>query len=164
MSIALLIVDVQKDFYNRYKDSIDPTIEYINESAELFRQAGHPVIFIQDVDGGSGPGSKGYELIDELVQESGDYYISKEKSNAFYETKLDELLKSKDIKFVVIAGFAAEYCVLFTLNGAMEREYGASLLQHGVSGVDIEMVKQTHLIRPTVSLETIYYILKGKDE
>ncbi len=166
MSIALLVVDVQKQFYqdNKLKTTIEPTIEYINETTELFREAGHPVVFIQDVSAGDGPGSAGYEVIDELVQKESDYYVSKVQNNSFYETDLDEYLKSKGIKFVVVSGFAAEYCVLFTLNGAEERGYGASLLQHGVAGIDLKQVKQTHLIRATISLEAIYYMLKGKDE
>lgn len=164
MSIALLIIDVQKEFYKVSKDTIDPTIEYINYTSDLFRQAGQPVVFVQDMEGGSGPGSEGFEVIDDLVQAETDYYVTKEKNNAFFETKLHDLLQSKGIKFVVIAGYAAEYCVLFTLNGALERDYGASLLQHGVSGLDPVQIRQTHLIRPTISLEAVYYILKGKDQ
>lgn len=85
MSIAFLVVDMQKAFYDieTYRCHIQPTIEYINETAALFRKTGHPVVIIQDEEAGEGPGSKGYELIDELSIESYDVKISKLYSNAF---------------------------------------------------------------------------------
>lgn len=167
MSMALLVVDVQKEFFNndKYRPIIEPTLEYINEAADFFRQAGHPVVFIQDEEAGEGPGSEGYELVDELIIKEGDHRLSKVYSNSFMKTGLYDLLKSRGIKFVVVAGFAAEYCVLFTLNGALERDFEASLLQHGVSGETLDRVNDTYLVRPTISLNAIYYICKehGKD-
>lgn len=161
MSIAFLVIDMQKEFYEleHCKETMTSTIDYINETAELFRKTGNPVVIIQDEEAGEGPGSKGYEFIDDIKIEPTDIKISKIFSNAFWKTDLEKILKEKGVKFVVISGFAAEYCVLFTLNGAEERGFGASLLQHGVAGLSKAHVDETHLIRATVSLETIFYML-----
>lgn len=69
------------------------------------------------------------------------------------------MLRERGVEFVIVSGFAAEYCVLFTLNGAEERGFGASLLQHGISGLTKQHIDSTYILRPTVSLETIFYML-----
>lgn len=163
MKIALLIIDMQQEFIEteKLRDSLNDALEYINECSILFRKNNLPVIIIQDTEAGEGPNSQGFENINELIVDNHDKVIHKKFSNAFWQTELDNQLKALEVEFVVVSGFAAEYCVLFTLNGAFERGYGASLLQHGIAGVDSEMVQQTQLIRPTISLEALEFMLKS---
>lgn len=162
MSIALLIIDMQKEFnaIEPCKKSIKEALEYINEVSDMFRKANKPVIIIQDEEADDGPGSEGFELMDDLVTHPSDHNITKVYSNAFWKTNLTNLLESLDVEFVVVSGFAAEHCVLFSLNGALERGFGASLLQNGIAGFDEEIVKQTQLCRPIISLEALNYILE----
>ncbi|WP_170311505.1 cysteine hydrolase family protein [Vallitalea okinawensis] len=162
MSIALLIIDMQKEFktIEHCKRSINEALEYINEASDMFRKAKRPVIIIQDEETDDGPGSGGFELMEELVTNLTDHYITKTYSNAFWKTDLESLLHSLDIEFVVISGFAAEHCVLFSLNGALERGFGASVLQNGIAGFNEEIIKQTQLCRPVISLESLEYMLK----
>lgn len=162
MSIALLIVDMQQAFdeIKKCHESINDALEYINEASKLFREADKPVIVIQDEEAGEGPDSEGYKLMDQLVVKDTDYRISKVYNSAFWKTGLDELLKQLEVEFLVVSGFAAEYCVLFTYNGAMERGYNASLLQHGVADYNPGQAKETQYLRPVVSIETLTYILK----
>lgn len=162
MSIALLIIDMQKEFntIEPCKKSMKKALEYINEASDMFRKANRPVIIIQDEEADKGPGSEGFEVLDDLVTHSSDHKVTKSYSNAFWKTNLMSLLQSLDVEFVIISGFAAEHCVLFSLNGALERGFGASLLQNGIAGFDEEIVKQTQLCRPIISLEALYYILE----
>lgn len=159
MNIALLIIDMQQDFYNQkpLRDSLTNALEYINVASELFRVAGKPVIVIQDEEAGEGPGSKGFENISDLILKDSDHFIQKFHSNAFWETDLEELLKSLDVQFLIVSGFAAEHCVLFTYNGAIERSFGASLLQHGVAGLEKKNVKSIQLLRSVISLDALDY-------
>lgn len=161
MSIAFLIIDMQKAFVDNPKScgSIQDALEYINETSKLFREAKMPVILIQDEEAGEGPESEGYALMDQLLVEESDYRISKFHSNAFWDTGLEALLKKLEVEFLVISGFAAEYCVLFTYNGAVERNYNVSILQHGIGGFDPMQIKETHHIRPSISYEAVQYIL-----
>jgi len=164
MSIALLIIDMQKEFIQdeKFKQSVVDSLEYINETADIFRKAGKPVIIIQDEEAGEGPDSIPYEVMDEIVTNEEDYYISKMYSNSFWKTGLEELLKELKVEFLVISGFAAEHCVLFTYNGALERGYGASMLQHGIAGLDPKRVQDTQLVRAVVSIEALYFFLNKK--
>jgi len=156
LNIALLIIDMQEAFYceKQYKEMMKNATDYINEASAFFREAKCPVVIVQDEEA-----TEGFDTIKEINVEASDIVISKQFSNAFWKTDLENILKSRGVEFVVISGFAAEYCVLFSLNGAEERGFGASLLQHGVAGLTREGVEKTHLIRPTISLETLYFML-----
>jgi len=124
MNSALLIIDMQKGFLDNQicYPSINSTLEYINAAVELFNETRKPIFTIQDEDAKEEPGPKSYELIDSLKKEMINHHkISKIYSNAFWETSLEKDLKSQNINFLVLAGFAAEGCVNYTYNGARER-------------------------------------------
>ena len=61
---------------------------------------------------------------------------------------------------VIVSGLAAEHCVLFTYNGALERGYDASILQHEIAGFDKIQVKETQYLRSTTSNESLNYFIK----
>ncbi|MBW6410120.1 cysteine hydrolase family protein [Clostridium weizhouense] len=162
MKLAFLIIDMQKgcrDFCKCQRE-FDETVEYINEAASIFREKGYPVVRVSDIEVDGGPGSENFEFVDSIVTDENDIIIYKEYNNAFFNTKLHDKLQELGVEFVVISGFAAEYCLLFSYNGAKEMGYGVSLLQNGVAGIDYEEVKKMQLIRPVVSLEALEYLLK----
>jgi len=50
MKPALLVIDLQKEFFNIsqiYSDSLNSAIEYINEAIAIFRKKGFPIVAIQ---------------------------------------------------------------------------------------------------------------------
>lgn len=162
MSIALLIIDMQKGCKNstKAKDIFESAVMYINETSRLFRENGKDVIIVQDMEVGEGPGSEEFEVVDEINVAESDYVIHKKYCSAFWKTELDDYLKKRDIDFLVLCGFAAEYCVLFTFNGAIERDYNAVLLQKGIAGYDPHAVKSMQLLRPIISYEALEYLVK----
>ncbi|MFO7539566.1 MAG: isochorismatase family protein, partial [Chloroflexota bacterium] len=56
--------------------------------------------------------------------------------NAFWETELDALLQSDGVDFVVVSGYVAEFCVLSTGRGALERGYRSAILADGIAGMN----------------------------
>jgi len=58
-----------------------------------------------------------------LVPQEDDYFVLKPKHSGFFSTSLDVLLASLGVRKLVITGFAADICVLFTANDAYMREY-----------------------------------------
>ncbi len=161
MSIALLIIDLQKAYFEDGKraDELNDALEYINETAKLFRQAGSPVVVISHTDESNRIDSPGYELVDALDVHDSDYRVSKTFSNAFWKTELEVLLNDMEIEFVVCCGYAAAHCVLFTLNGADERGFSAALLQNGVVGYKKGQAKQEQQTREVISYNALKYIL-----
>ena len=162
MNIAMLIIDMQKGCMEMgdSRETMLLATEYINEVSSYFRKAGKPVIVIQDREVDGGPGNEGYEVIDQVVVEETDIMLSKIHSNSFHETQLESILHDLGVEFLVITGYAAEYCVLFTYNGARERGFGASLLQHGLAGLSKARVEDTQLIRSVISYEALEFFLK----
>ena len=162
MKCAFLIIDMQKGCreFCKCQKEFDGTVEYINEAARIFREKDLPVVKVLDIGVGKGPGSSEFEFVDSIITHDNDIVIYKEYNNAFFKTKLNEKLQELGVEFVVISGFAAEYCVLFSYNGAKEMGYGVSLLQNGIAGVEYEEAKKMQLLRPVISLEALEYFLK----
>ena len=58
-----------------------------------------------------------------LIPSEDDYFVLKPKHSGFYSTSLDVLLSYLGARKLVIVGFAADICVLFTANDAYMRDY-----------------------------------------
>ncbi len=67
-------------------------------------------------------GTTGAEVVDELKPAPGDYIIHKRRSNAFYNTDLELMLRSRGIETVIITGVVTNGCVGNTVRGARERD------------------------------------------
>ncbi len=160
IKVALLIIDMQKNCKQATacKVSFEKSVEYINEISQYFRKKEYPVVIIQDVEAG-GPESDGFHCVDELKVSDNDIFIKKNYSNAFWKTELDAVLKRLGVDCLIISGFAAEQCVLFTYNGAIERGYQAFLLQNGIAGFDDFEVKQIQTLRSIICYEALEYFL-----
>lgn len=160
MKVALLIVDMQNGCREetQYKAEFDKAIEYINEISQYFRQKNYPVIIVQDIEVGA-PETTEFECVENLIISNKDIVVHKKQCNAFWETELDALLKEQEVDGVIVSGFAAEYCVLFTYNGAKERGYSTFLLQNGIAGYDNEEIKRIQLVRSVISYDALKYFL-----
>ena len=54
--------------------------------------------------------------------------------------------------FVVVAGYIAEYCVLSTLRGALERGYRGAILYQAIASLDSRYTRFTVEISPHIAL------------
>jgi nicotinamidase-related amidase len=64
-------------------------------------------------------GTRGFEIVDQLTPESNELVVRKHRSSAFWGTDLEMLLRSNDIKTVVIGGCTTEGCVESTARDAL---------------------------------------------
>lgn len=133
---ALLVIDLQKGFIKNYPcfPNLELTLEYVNGTIDLFRKKDLPVIVVKDLSAEGENFPDAFDLIDGLMIEEGEFeVIEKTLTNSFWKTDLEERLRSKGVEFVVIAGFAAEYCVYGTYQGATERGFHALILKNGIT-------------------------------
>ncbi len=160
MKAALLVVDMQKEFFGEEgsKPSLMAAVEYINYSMDIFRKAGCPVIVVQD----SEAQGEGFQVYEGLTVQPGDARIVKDYGNAFWKTELEELLHKQGIEFVAICGYAAEYCIHATYNGARERDFEPTLIQHAIAGPNPQHVGFIQNICRTTSIMVLDYFLNGK--
>jgi hypothetical protein len=64
------------------------------------------------------------------------------------------------IELVIISGFAAEHCVLFTYNGAIERGLKPVILQQGILSKYADVITSTYRDRNLISYPVIEYLSK----
>jgi nicotinamidase-related amidase len=137
--VVLVLVDVINGFDFEGSEALvtaakraAPKILALRERAHV---AGVPVIYVNDnfgqwrsdfrstVDACSKTHQPGHEVTRMLVPAEDDYFVLKPRHSAFYCTALELLLESRSARTLIICGFAANICVLFSANDAHMRGY-----------------------------------------
>lgn len=140
--------------------NVRKSCEYINHVAGLLRTNGHLVVHIQDMEGSEeDPDTEARNIIPEIIVGSDDLRLEKQFSNAFWETDLEQLLRKNNVEFLIIAGFAAEQCVTFTANGAVERGFQAALLQHGIVSRHPDAITAAYRDRHIISYPVVEFLM-----
>ncbi|SDW90206.1 Nicotinamidase-related amidase [Marininema mesophilum] len=161
MKIGFLIIDMQRAFLqDQMKElNVEGACEYINYVADLLRSSGHHIIHIQDIEGKDETPAELLDIIPEINVDEKDTRITKIHSNAFWNTELEHILKNSGVDLVVVSGFAAEHCVLFTYNGALERGFKSVILQNGILSTNIDNISLTYRDRKIISYPVIESII-----
>ena len=99
------------------------------------RREGVPVVYVNDnfgrwrsdfraqVEHCLKDGVRGRPVVELLRPDEEDYFVLKPKHSGFFSTALDTLLEYLGTRVVVLAGVAANICVLFTANDAYMRDF-----------------------------------------
>lgn len=164
MKPALLVIDVQKAFFERdaiTTQSLNDAVMYINAAIELFREKGLSVISIQHMDEEDGlvPGEEGFDLPDSLNILPEDIHIHKTYGNAFNKTPLLDELKKLDVDTVFLSGFCAENCVLSTCRGAEDVDLTPILLRGSLASGIPERIKFVEDINDVISYWALRTVL-----
>lgn len=160
MKIALLVIDVQKKFWDyspTTAQSLDDAVEYINAAITLFREKELPVICIQHMDESQKliPGEEGFESPDILDVLPTDLHISKTYGNAFNKTSLEKELRALGVERVILTGFCAEYCVLSTYRGALDIDIKPIFLRGSLATANPERIKFIEDISDVISYDAL---------
>jgi nicotinamidase-related amidase len=98
-------------------------------------RAGLPVIYVNDnlgkwrsdmdalVQWCSRPEMPGATIVEMLKPRRTDYVILKTTLSGFHQTPLDTMLRLGEVRTLILCGFAADNCVLFTAADAYMRDY-----------------------------------------
>ena len=68
-------------------------------------------------------GTWGAEIIPKLKPQEGDLLVEKPRYSAFFQTNLDTILKTHDLKYLIFTGVATNICVEATIRDAYYQEY-----------------------------------------
>lgn len=156
--VALVLVDVINGFdfegsagLVRAADAAAPRILALAERA---RQARVPVVYVNDnfgqwrsdfrrtIEECSRVELPGHHVTRTLVPREKDYFVLKPRHSAFYCTALELLLDSLGARSLILVGFAANICVLFTANDAHMRGYDVWVPADCVASNSPELTKQ----------------------
>lgn len=69
------------------------------------------------------------EIVDELKPQPEDIVLYKTRFSGFYQTGLDNILKTLNAKYLVVTGCTTSVCVESTVRDAMFRDYSCLLLE-----------------------------------
>ena len=143
MRSALVIIDVQNGILRGLGSAgrqavldaaLDETVRRIQQVLQRARDAGVPVILVQN---DSEPGhrlavdSEGWRLREEIRPLLGEPVVRKASCDSFYETDLADQLKRREITHLVIGGCMTQYCVDTTCRRAVSLGYDVTLLADG---------------------------------
>lgn len=136
MSTALLIIDVQRAFFDGIERQpafeAKEVIERLNGVSERARKAGVPVIFVQHESADQLKcGSDAWQLATGLQTAEGDLFVRKMTPDSFLRTDLQRHLEQRGVRQLVVCGFATESCIDSTFRRAAGLGYDLVLLNDG---------------------------------
>ena len=128
MKTALLIIDIQNDYFPGGKMELESPIEAAKKANELlqcFRDYGMPTVHIQHVSRKPDatffiPGDRGTDINDITAHYEGEPLVQKHYPNSFRDTNLQDLLKEWEIERVIITGMMTHMCVDATARAAAD--------------------------------------------
>ena len=91
-------------------------------------------------------GTWGADIIQELRPEAGDIVVKKQKYDAFIDTDLEAVLKTRAVRFLLFAGTATNVCVESTIRHAFFLDYFSILISDAVSHLGPNVVHEATII------------------
>jgi nicotinamidase-related amidase len=131
MNIALILVDIQQDYFPQGRMELAGSIEASREAKRLltyFRSKNLPIVHVQHVSTKKGatfflPGTEGINFHENVSPISGETIIEKHFPNSFRETNLNEYLEAKGVGELVICGMMSHMCIDATVRVAFDKGY-----------------------------------------
>jgi nicotinamidase-related amidase len=144
-AFALLLVDVQRDFWTEQLQSDFPQFQQNTvELLQFCRQVGIEIIHLREVFSpdksdwlpryllrGRSPcvrGTQGVEVLDFAIAQPGEKVIEKQTQDAFHNLELLPYLRSKEKRFLLVAGLVTSVCVVFTAASAAQTGFLAAIV------------------------------------
>ena len=113
------------------------------------REAGVPVIYVQHCGAKGHPleeGTRPWALHPKIGPQKQDTIVRKRFCDSFHQTDLHELLQSKSITKLVVAGIQSEFCVDTACRRAFSLGYEVILVKDGHSTWDTDVLKATQIV------------------
>ncbi|MCE5339801.1 MAG: cysteine hydrolase [Planctomycetaceae bacterium] len=131
MKTALLLIDIQNDYFPGGALELENTVEAANNTAKLLaaaRKVKLPVIHIQHINKRPGAtffvaGTKGVEIHNSVAPIAGEKIIVKHYPNSFRDTELNKFLQEHNIHDLIICGMMSHMCVHATARAACDFGY-----------------------------------------
>jgi nicotinamidase-related amidase len=136
---ALVLIDVINDFDFPLAEALLryalPAAKRIAALKERARRARIPAIYANDnfgqwrsdfrqqIEYCSEKGGRGSQIVELLRPDDDDYFVLKPMHSGFFSTTLEVLLERLEAERLILVGFAADICVLYTANDAYMRGF-----------------------------------------
>jgi nicotinamidase-related amidase len=139
MKTALILVDIQNDYFPGGKNALEGSPQASMKAKELleyFRSQHLPLVHIQHVSIRAGatfflPGTEGVRHHVDVEPLAGETVFEKHLPNSFRDTPLLEHLHTLQIRRVVISGMMTHMCVDATVRAAFDHGFECWVTQDG---------------------------------
>lgn len=136
MNTALLIIDIQNDYFPGGKMELEGAIEASLQAKKIlnyFRHQQNLVTHIQHIATRPNatfflPNTEGVEIHTNVKPHSNEYVVEKNFPNSFKETPLFDVLKKHDIQHLVITGMMTHMCIDATTRAAFDLNFQCTVL------------------------------------
>ena len=145
---VLLVVDMQKSLFETPRFNAKAVVTNINRVGSAIRRNGGRVIHVQHngtVAEGLCPHTDGWSILDALTVDTADLFVEKSICDAFFASRLPDILARLAPERVIVAGCASEFCVDTTIRSAVSHGYRVAAIADGHTTAD----------RPHLDAETI---------
>jgi nicotinamidase-related amidase len=131
MKTALILIDIQNDYFSGGKMELEGPLEAAAQARkllDLFRERGWPTVHIQHISTRPGatfflPDTDGMKFHESIAPLPGETVIVKHFPNSFRETNLLEHLKGVGTQRLVLCGMMTHMCVDATTRAAADLGY-----------------------------------------
>jgi len=134
---ALVLVDIQNDYFEGGRWPVDKMEEVSSNAARLLANArdnGHMIIHVHheipsDEAPFFRPGTPGAEIHISVAPMGDELVILKHRPNSFHNTSLRHDLEAKGITEVIICGAMSQMCIDATARAAVDFGYSVSVVE-----------------------------------
>lgn len=146
MKTALLIIDIQNDYFEGGKNPLVNPLAAAKKAYELlqcFREHGGRHVHIQHIeDDPNAPffvkGSEGSDIHDAVAHFEGEPIVYKNEVNSFLNTNLLDVLKEWETERVVITGMMSHMCVDGTARAASDLGFKVIVAEDACATKDLK--------------------------
>ena len=145
--IALLIIDIQNDYFEGGSHTLYNPLEALKNAEEILRRFrrnnAFTVIHIQHNSGaGSGfmeEGTWGAQIHDTLTPLENEVVITKRQVSSFADTNLEEVLRARNIKRIVVVGMQTNVCVEATVKDSKALGFRVIVLDDTCAALSLDI-------------------------
>lgn len=146
MSTALIIIDIQNDYFPNGKMELSNSVKAANNAGEIlnwFRKYNKDNIFhIQHISSNKDkgfflPNTEGVKINKAVFPKEKENIIIKHTPNSFFNTVLESKLKESGVTKLVIAGMMTHMCIDATVRAAMELGFESTLIEDACTTKDL---------------------------
>ncbi len=151
MNTALLLIDLQNDYFPEGRNPLEGSPEAVRQARRLletFRQRGLPLVHIQHLALSPTasfflPDTAGVQIHPEVQPAPGETVIEKHFPNSFRDTPLLEHLHKLSIEQLVICGMMTHMCVDATARAAYDFGFECQVAQDACATKTLSIAGQT---------------------
>lgn len=145
MRIALLLVDIQNDYFPNGRMELRNAVEasaYASQLLQHFRKTNQPIFHIQHVSTQENatfflPNTEGVHIHESVLPLKDETVILKHYPNSFRETDLLEQLQRLNIQHVVICGMMTHMCIDATVTAAFDFGFHCTIVHDACATKDL---------------------------